>query len=92
MCVHDFEVKYFDTDDVEHLLDTVKQKYEVKVDWTGRNFLGYTLDWNYEQGFIDLSMPKYVPKMLSHLNYTPSPKPQYSPHECFGVKYSKKGD
>ena len=32
LCVDDFGVKYFNTDDVAHLLDTVKQKYEVKVD------------------------------------------------------------
>ena len=88
----DFGVKYFHKQDVQHLLDTVQQKYTAKVDWTGKDFLGFSLDWNYDNGYVDLQMPKYVPKMMKKLNYTPSSQPQYSPHEYTTFQYSKIGD
>ena len=37
-------------------------------------------------------MPKYIPKLFEKLQYQPTPKPQFSPHEYTAIRYSTKGD
>ena len=67
LCVDDFGVKYFSTDDLDHLCTAIETKYTCKVDLTGRNFLGFTLDCNYRLGYVDLSMPGYIRRALECL-------------------------
>ena len=43
LCVDDFGIKYFHKEDVQHLINTINKIYDVKTDWSGSNFLGYTL-------------------------------------------------
>ena len=50
------------------------------------------MDWNFKEGYVDLSMPKYIPKLLSRLQHPHPPKPEYLPHEHYPVKFSKKGE
>ena len=57
LCVDDFGVKYYNMDNLNHLRNALKTKYVCKVDMTGSNFLGFTLDWHYQQGYVDLSIP-----------------------------------
>ena len=62
------------------------------MDWQGNNFCGLTYDWNYKDGYVDVSMPNYVQKPLTWLNHKPVKYPQYSPHKHIPVIYSKQGD
>ena len=72
LCVDDFGVKTFSADDKQHFLSTLRKYYDISVDDTGSNYLGLTIDWNYRRGFVDISMPGYIPKLLSRLSH-PSP-------------------
>ena len=90
LCVDDFGVKYFSKDDADHLLNSLRQTYKISVDWTGRNYCGLTMDWNYENGFVDISMPNYVPKALHRFQHPPPSKPQYSPHKWLAPIYGAK--
>ena len=36
-CVDDFGVKYFTKDDAQHLITSLKQSYDITIDWSGRN-------------------------------------------------------
>ena len=92
LCVDDFGVKYFDKKDVQHLITAIESKYTVKTDWTGRNFLGFSIDWQYDKGHVNLTMPKYIPNLLQKLQHRNPNTPQYSPHEYIPIKYSVKGD
>ena len=92
LCVDDFGVKYYSKDDLLHLKTTVEKCYTCKVDWQGCNFLGYTIHWDYDKVFVDISMPGYLSSALTKLQYVPKVHPQYTPHEFNAVKYSKKGD
>ena len=38
LCVDDFGVKYLTKDDAQHLITTLKQSYDITIDWSGRNF------------------------------------------------------
>ena len=79
LCVDDFGIKYFHADDVHHLLTSLRQFYKISPDWSGSQFCGLHLSWNYPSGQVDVSMPSYVPALIRKLNYSPR-LPQYSPH------------
>ena len=68
LCVDDLGVKYFKKDDALHLKSTLEKIYTVKIDWTGGNYLELQLDWHYEDGFVDISMPDYITKLLEKPN------------------------
>ena len=65
-----------------------------RVQFTGmeETFLGYTIDWNYEKGYVDISIPEYVKNPLKHLLYKSLISLQYPPHEHAGVNWTNKGD
>ena len=86
LCVDDFGVKYFSKDDAQHLLNALDKNYKYTVDWEGSHFCGYQFDWHYSDGFVDLSMPTYIPNLLKKLNHKKI-KDQHSPHEFIAVKY-----
>lgn len=88
LCVDDFGIKFFNEDDAEHLINAVSSKYKCTVDRTGKNYCGLTFKWNYDDGYVDISMPNYVPEALKRLQHKPQVFPQYSPHKCVS-KFSK---
>jgi hypothetical protein len=47
LAVDDFGIKYFCKADADHLFSALKDKYELTQDWSGNNYLGLTLGWNY---------------------------------------------
>ena len=77
LCVDDFVIKHFSRSDAEHLLNTLRQHYKVNViDWEGRSFCGITFDWNYENKYADISMPKYINNILHRFQHLKPNKPQ----------------
>ena len=89
LCVDDFGIKYFSKDDADHLLASLSKHYQYTTDWTGTNYCGLTLDWHYQQGYVDISMPAYVKNSLKRFNHSPSKSPQYSPHAHFSIQYGQ---
>ena len=62
LCVDDFGVKYFNKEDLAHLIATLQKHYIITIDKTGKKYCGLTFDWHYEDGYVDVSMPEYVNK------------------------------
>ena len=91
VCVDDFGVKYFSKADADHLIECLEKHYKVTKDWEGKNYCGLTIQWHYEAGYVDISMPKYVPESLKRLQHIPKRYPQYSPHRHVPIQYGKKG-
>jgi hypothetical protein len=59
--VDDFRVKYVGREHAEHLMAALKEDYEaVSVDWEGKLYCEITLDWDYANRTVNLSMPGYV--------------------------------
>ena len=52
------------------------------ADWKGDLYCGITLDWNYDQGYVDISMPGYVQRLLDKFKHDKPTKPQYSPYKA----------
>jgi len=77
----DFGVKYINKTDVNHLIQTLKQDYEIKENWEGTRYLGITLDWDYKKREVHLSMPSYVERALTRFGH-PMPKQlQHQPYK-----------
>ena len=51
-CVDDFGVKYFSKDDADHLLESLKNHYAISTYWEGHNYLGFTINWNYNEVYV----------------------------------------
>ena len=92
LCVDDFGIKYQNIEDLHHLQKSRQQTYTSKMDYKRENFLGFTLKWNYDAGYVNISMPRYITRLLSKLNHPIPPSPQYSPHEFINIKWTSKGD
>ena len=61
LVIDSFGVKYVGRENAEHLIDSIKKSdYKMAKDWTGSLYCGITLDWHYEEGYVDISMPGYI--------------------------------
>ena len=80
LVVDDFGVKYTNTADANHLIATLKQLYAVSDDWTGTKYCGLTLDWDYTNRTVDLSIPGYIERALQRFQHPTPPCPEHAPH------------
>ena len=93
-----FGVKYIGAEHVPHLLQVLRQDYEIEEDWEGTRCLGITLDWNYKTQEVHLSMPGYVEKALAQFGHKIPEEPQHQPHKhttpLYGatIQYAKAED
>ena len=90
LCVEDFGIKYYNKLNAQHLLDTICQTYKYTTDWEGKKYCGLALNWQYSDGYLDISMPDYVKKMHLKLQHQPQVTPKYSPHAHVPINYATK--
>jgi hypothetical protein len=62
--VDDFGVKYTTKEGAQHLIDTLQKLYTITIDWTGSKYLGFTIVFNHDHQYVDISMPGYIDKVL----------------------------
>jgi hypothetical protein len=87
--VDDFSVKYVDKADAIHLIQTLTKHYEVKPDWSGTQYLGLTLQWDYINRWVDISMPGYIQRALTRFAHDMPKRPIHSPHVYTVPTYGK---
>ena len=80
LTVDDFGVKYVGKENALHLINALRQHYDVEEDWDGKLYCGISLTWDYERRHVDIAMPGYVDKLLARFEHTAPHKPQHSPH------------
>ena len=90
LCVDDFGVKFNNEDNLQHLIDTLRQHFEISIDKDGRNYCGLTFTWHYKQGYVDVSMPKYMMKALAKFAHPKPHRAQYSPHRWNKPTYGQR--
>jgi hypothetical protein len=90
LVVDDFGAQVTGKSNAQHLIAALKENYEITVDWDGKLFCGITLDWNYQKGTVDLSMPKYVQEALIEFQHPPPSKPEHQPHRHNPPQYGSK--
>ena len=79
--MYDFGVKYEEKQQAQQLQSILKSKFSaISTDWAGARYCRITLEWNYEEGRVDISMPGYIQKVLHKYKHEAPTKPQNSPY------------
>ena len=73
-----------------HLKSVLEQHYKITTDWTGKRYIGMTLDWDYEKRQVHVSMPGYVKKALKQFGHVWNGKKQHAPFPSAPIKYGAK--
>jgi hypothetical protein len=60
LVVDDFGVKYVGREHAEHLMECIKNNYNISSNWNCSAYYGLTLEWDYKNCTVDLSMPGYI--------------------------------
>jgi hypothetical protein len=80
LVVDDFGVKYVNKTDVDHLISSIKTTYTLTEDWSGQLYCGITLDWDYVNRTVDISMPGYIKKKLQEYEHVSPRRVQTCPY------------
>jgi hypothetical protein len=78
--VDDFGVKYGVREYAENLMTCIKKNYNISSDWNRRAYYGLTLDWDYKNRTVDLSMTGYIKAALHKYQHAAPPRPEHAPH------------
>ena len=88
--VDDFGVKYTRRKDAENLLRILETEFTaVSTDWDGALYCGITLEGNYNDRWLYISMPGYIKRVLQKYLHESLTKLQHSPYIIAPKKYGK---
>ena len=73
LTVDDFGIKYRGHTGPEHLIATLRLKYDITIDWTGKKYLGIDIAFAPDNSSVSLSMPGYIDKVLRRFQTSPLP-------------------
>ena len=90
LCVDYFGIKYIDRANALHLLDALKAKYTISTDWEGKIYCGMTLNFNYKQQTVTISIPNYVSKALHIFQDQRPAQAEDSPYPVPRIQYRAK--
>jgi hypothetical protein len=90
LVVNNFGIKVTDLANFNLLKTTLKENYEVAIDWTGLLFCGIKLMWEYKRRHVNCSMPGYIDKALKKNQHPTPTAPQDAPYATTPVKYGAK--
>jgi hypothetical protein len=90
LVVDDFGVKYVGKENADHLLNTLRQYYPTTADWDGELYCGITLKWNYDEHWVELSMPHYVKSALHKFQHRPPSRKHLAPSRYTPPNYGAK--
>eukprot|EP00957_Ditylum_brightwellii_P195873 14923706-Ditylum_brightwellii.AAC.1 len=89
LIVDDFGIKYTNCDDVEHLITALRELYQITVDWDGKLFRVISLQWDYVNRTVDLSMPGYIEQALLKFQRSALHRPEDSLHNAAEPLYTR---
>ena len=90
LVVDDFGVKYVGQEHAEHLMECLQTEYKISHEWNGERYLGLTIDWDYTNGEVHISMPTYIEEALIRFKHNHPRKPQHQPHPHTPIRYGAK--
>jgi hypothetical protein len=89
LVVDDSGIKYIGKEHAQHLKNTLKEHYKLTCNWTGKQYIKITLDWDYNKCHVHLFMPNYVQKALKQFQHKAG-KLQHAPHQSVSIKNGAK--
>jgi hypothetical protein len=88
--VDNFGVKYVSKKHADHLIQYIKETYELTKDWTGDLYCRIKLNWDYTVRTLNISMLGYINKLLKKYKHHVPPKPQFFPYSSSPKQYRAK--
>jgi hypothetical protein len=88
--VDDFGVKYVGREHAEHLMEYIKNDYNISSVWKGSAYCGLILEWDYKNKTVDLSMLGYIKAALHKCQHAAPTCPEHAPHMWNPPKYGAK--
>ena len=64
LIVDNFFVSHEDQEHFQHLHNMLHKHYQITVDNNATKFCGMDLEWNYDKGFVKVSMAGYIKTVL----------------------------
>jgi len=89
LIVDDFGIQYVGKPAADFLISTLRKDYTITIDWTGSEFCGLHLEWDYTARTVELSMPGYVARALARFGHC-DPTPSDSPHKHVPPQFGAK--
>jgi hypothetical protein len=90
LVVDNFGVKYVGHEHADHLIQCIKETYELIKDWTGDLYCGIKLGWDCNARTLNILMPGYITKLLQKYKHCIPPKPQHCPYSPSPKQYGAK--
>jgi hypothetical protein len=90
LVVDDFGVQYVGAEHAHHLIAALETDYTVSKDWKGGLYCGITLNWDYANKHVDLSMRGYIKDALHKFQHPLPKRPQYAPHNWTVPAYGQR--
>jgi len=88
--VDDFGIKYFSKQDANDLVSPLQEKNSITIDWSGDMYLKLSINWQYDKGYVEVSMQDYIPKALVKFQYLHPHLPRHAPHAWTAPVYGQK--
>ena len=89
LVVDDFGIKWTNEKQLNKLASVLRTHYEITIDWTGKKFLGMTLEWDYDKGWMDVSVPGYLKNVFIRHQHPPPKKPELCTHDYPTLQYGR---
>jgi hypothetical protein len=68
----------------------IKKNYNISSDWNGTAYCGLTLDWDYKNHTVVLSMPGYIKSALHKYQHPDPARPEHAPYTSNPPMYGAK--
>ena len=90
LVVDDFGIKYVGKQHANHLIKAIEDHYDFSKDWAGQLYCGITLNWDYINRTVDLSMPGCIQATLHKYQHPNPTRAQHAPHAWTAPNYGAK--
>jgi hypothetical protein len=87
LVVDDFGIKYSTTDDLDHLLNALRDMYIITTDPIGASYLGLTINYDRPSRRIHVSLPGVIAEYLERYQFTTKAKITHMPMVHHAISY-----
>lgn len=73
-------IQYHSKEDAGHPITALHKFHNITIDWSVKHYCGLTLNQDYDQRYVNISMPGYINNLLNRLIHLRPVCPVDAPH------------